>query len=152
MSDLTIELVKSKADAEELDTILWEVLWMPLGLPRNIRESFKLEGSCLEFAVKSDGELVGGLVANWTSSTEVELRHIGLKPKAQNQGAGSHLVEVLIANVAQEGCTRIHTVARNTSVCFFKKLGFTVAPGQAPEHPVFKKHGISFKLFEMKPE
>lgn len=148
MNDLTIEVVKSQADATELDTLLWKVLWMPLGLPRNVRESFKLGGECLEFVAKSDGEVVGGLVANWTSPTGVELRHIAVKAEAQYRGVGSQLVKALMGKVAQNGCTRIHTIARNTSTGFFKKLGFTAAPGDVPEHPVFMKHGITFELLE----
>ena len=148
MNDLTIESVESESDAMELDSILWEVLWRPLGLPRNVRESFKLKGESLEFVAKSHGEVLGGLVANWTSPTEVKLRHIALKPEAQNQGAGSQLVNALIGTISQNKCTRIHVIARKTSAGFFRKLGFTPSPGEAPEHPAFKKHRITFELME----
>ena len=132
----------------ELDTSLWEVLWRPLGLPRNVRDSFKLEGESFEFVAKSHGEVLGGLVANRTSPTEVKLRHIALKPEAQNQGAGSRLVNALIGTLSQNKCTRIRVIARDTSTGFFRKLGFTTSPGEAPEHPALKKHRITFELME----
>ena len=148
MNDLTIESVESEADAAELGARLWEVLWRPLGLPQNVRESFKLEGESLEFVAKSHGVVLGGLVAIWTSPTEVKLRHIALKPEAQNQGAGSQLVNALIGTVSRNKCTRIHVITRKTSAGFFRKLGFTTSHGEAPEHPVFKKHRITFELME----
>ena len=148
MNDLTIESVESESDAMELDTRLWEVLWRPLGLPRNVRESFKLEGESVKFVAKSHGEVLGGLVANRTSPTEVKLRHIALKPEAQNKGAGSRLVNALIGTISQNKCTQIRVIARDTSTGFFRKLGFTTSPGEAPEHPAFKKHRITFELME----
>ena len=149
MNDLTIEQVRSEADSARLYALLWEVLWKPLGFPRNVRELFKLEGESLAFIAKSQGELQGGLVASWTSPTEVELCHIGLKPEAQNQGVGRQLVNVLLGTLAQSKCARIHVIARNTSAGFFRKLGFTTSPGKSPQHPVFAKQGIRFELLEM---
>ena len=131
-----------------MDDLLWHVLWKPLDLPPNARESFKLEGECLELVAKVKGKLAGGLVANWTSPKEVEIRHIAVSAEAQNQGIGTKLVRQLISTVSQQGCSRIHTIARSTSVGFFEHLGFGPAPGRAPEHPVFRRHGIAFELME----
>ncbi len=75
-----ISLVNSKVESKELDALLWGVLWKPLVLLRNIRESFKLAGECLELIARADDRLLSGLVANWTSPTEIQLRHLGLKP------------------------------------------------------------------------
>lgn len=131
-----------------LDELLWVVLWKPLNLPRNIRDSFKLEGGYLELGAKLDDVLIGGLVANWTSPTEVEIRHLVVRPQNQNQGVGARLVGELWVRVSRQGCARVHTIARNTSAGFFRKLGFTRAPGEPPEQPHFKRHGITFELLE----
>ena len=148
MDKLTIAPVSSKTESKELDHLLWEVLWKPFGLSRNVRDSFKLDGECVELVAKANGRLVGGLVANWTTPSEVEIRHIALKPEVQNQGAGRQLVTFLISTVSRQGCFRIHTVARNTSAGFFRKMGFKTAHGTPPEHSDFKKHGITFELME----
>jgi GNAT superfamily N-acetyltransferase len=148
MDKLTIAFVNSKTESMELDHLLWEVLWKPLGLPRDFRGSVKLDGECLELVVKADGRIVGGLVANWIDASGVEIRHLALKPEVQNQGIGRRLVTSLISTVSGQGCVRVQTIARSTSVGFFRKLGFTISPGKPPEHPDFEKHGITFVLME----
>lgn len=121
-------------------------------LPRNIRQSFRIEGEAIELVAKIEGQVVGGLVAVWTGKEEIELRHLAVLTEAQNQRIGHSLVARLLEIVASRGCRRIHTIARNTSDPFFRKLGFTIAPGVAPEHPAFQEHGISFELMERKVE
>ena len=74
------------------------------------------------------------------------LKRIYLSQK--NQGAGSRLVNALIGTLSQNKCTRIRVIARDTSTGFFRKLGFTTSPGEAPEHPALKKHRITFELME----
>jgi N-acetylglutamate synthase-like GNAT family acetyltransferase len=148
MSNVTIEPLTSGQDIDAFGDLLWEVLWKPLELPRDIGDSFKLDGEKIEFAATENGNMVGGLVANWTTPKEVELRHLAVRPGAANRRVGTRLVEALLQAVKVRGCTRVHTIARNTSAGFFRKLGFTTAPGTPPEHPHFKKHGISFELLE----
>ena len=148
MSEVTIEPVASSKDIVELDEILWRVLWQPLGLPRNVRQDLSIDGESLELVAKKNGLLIGGAVVVWTGEAEVELRHLAIVPEAQNQGIGQRLIERLLEIVKLNGCQRVHTIARNKSVGFFKNLGFRMATGLVPEHPVFKKHGIVFKLMD----
>ncbi len=148
MNDTSIELLNSVTEVAKLDQLLWEILWKSLDLPRDIRDSFKLEGESLEFGAKVDNKLVGGLVANWISHTEVEIRHLAVRSEAHGQGIGTHLVTELLDHVAGQGCTRAHTIARNTTAGFLRKLGFKTATGEPPEHPLFKKYGITFELLE----
>jgi len=148
MDEVTIAPLSSETESKELDYLLWEVLWKPLGLPRGFRGLVKPDGQCLELVVKADGKIVGGLVANWIDDSAVEIHHIALEPEVQNQGIGRRLVTSLISTVSGQGCVRIRTIARSTSVGFFRKLGFTISPGKPPEHPDFEKHGITFVLME----
>lgn len=148
MGRIAIQQINSASETAELDKLLWDILWKPLDLPSNIRDSFKHEGECMEFGARIEDALVGGLVANWTSPTEVEIRHIAVRPENQRQGVGTQLVAELLRHVSGQSSTRLHTIARNTSAHFFRSLGFTTAPGEPPEHPVFKKHGITFELLE----
>lgn len=145
MSELTIEPVTSQKDTEALDELLWRILWQPLGLPRDVRQGFKVAGESIELVANENGRVTAGVVAVWTGGTEVELRHMAVLPEAQNKGIGRRLIATVVEIVRPKGCQRIHTIARNTSVGFFKKLGFTTATGIPPEHPIFKKHGIVFE-------
>ena len=66
----TVETVNTTADAADLDELLWRILWQPLGFPRDVRSKFTTDGEKLEVAAKKNGEIVGGLVAVWTTGKE----------------------------------------------------------------------------------
>ncbi|MDD3617955.1 MAG: GNAT family N-acetyltransferase [Desulfobulbaceae bacterium] len=143
-----IETVTATAALAEVDELLWRVLWQPLGLPPDARGRFGIDGKEIVLAARERGKLVGGLVAVWTSRTEIELRHLAVAPEAQGKGIGRSLAAALSGIVAAKKGRRIHTIARSTSAGFFRRLGFQTAPGQAPEHPVFLAHSITFELME----
>ena len=147
MSGLILSKPSNSKDAEELDLLLWEILWKPLSLPKNIRDSLKLTGETIELVAKSNGILVGGIVANWISPIDVEIRHIAINPGSQRIGVGKGLVHALAEDISIRGCERITTIARNTSVNFFGKIGFNIIREKKPaDHPDFVKHGITFEF------
>ena len=142
-------IVETPQEAEELDQLLWEVLWKPLGFPRDIRQRFKIDGESIELVIKESDRIIGGLVAIWTGKGEIEIRHLAVHPDAQNQKLGRGLVTTLCNIVMSSDCQRVHTIARNTSVEFFRGMGFKKATGTPPEHSIFKKNGIAFELMEL---
>ena len=144
----SVEIVKTACNVAEIDELLWSVLWQPLGLPRDIRNNFNIDGEKIELAAKENKQIIGALVAVWTNGNEIELRHLAVAPNHQRKGVGRSLVAELCRISSDRMCHRIHTIARNTSISFFRKLGFQIAPGDPPEHPVFKRHGITFELME----
>lgn len=144
----TVEIVKPESDSAEVDELFWRILWEPLGLPRDIRSTFNVDGEKFELAAKEDGQIIGGLIAVWTTHNEIELRHLAVASRGQRKGSGRCLVAELCGIASDKMCHRIHTIARNTSADFFRKVGFRNAPGRAPEHPVFLKHNITFELME----
>jgi len=146
--NIKITCATTKEETQVLDSILWEVLWKSLGFPRNIRDSFKLEIENIELVAKQGSDVIGGLVANWLSTNEVELRHIAVKPGFKGRTVGTALVKELIKMVKKRNCLSIQTYARNTSVGFFSKLGFALLPGKIFKHPEFSKHGISFQQMQ----
>jgi GNAT superfamily N-acetyltransferase len=141
--------VTEQAEAATLDHLLWRVLWQPIGLPRDIRQRFKVDGEAIELAVRRRGRMVGGLSAAWHNPHLVELRHLAVHPGAQGQGLGRRLVETLCSQVAGRGARLVRTIARNTSTDFFRRLGFRPAPGVPPSPPVFLIHGITFHNLEL---
>jgi GNAT superfamily N-acetyltransferase len=145
----TVEIVKTAGDAAELDELLWHVLWQPLGLPRDIRNNFNIDGEKLELAAKESGKIVGGLVAVWAAENEIELGHLAVASSHQRKCIGRGLVAELCHIASIKMYHRIHTIARNTSAGFFRTVGFKTTPGLAPEHPVFLEHGITFEPLEI---
>ena len=148
MSEVTIAPVNSAKVVAELDELLWRILWQPLGLARDIRKDFRVDGESIELVATKDGKVIGALVAVWTGNTEIELRHIAVLPEVHNHGIGRRLIESVVEIVKPKGCQRIHTISRNTSSGFFRSIGFRTAKGVVPDHPVFKSHGIFFELME----
>lgn len=145
MADTEIRPVADEAESLEPNELLWEVLWKPISLPRNIRESLKLEDESLQLIALGNSGILGGLVANWLSATEVELRHIAVQPECRGRGIGSLLVRELFSMLEGTRCTVVRTISRNTSVEFFSKLGFAPVPNRHMEYPHFSKYGITFQ-------
>lgn len=100
----------------ELDQLLWDVLWRPLNLGRDIRNSFKLDKPQIDLIALDHGVVVGGLIANWLSGNEVEIRHIAVRPEYQRCSVGCLLIRRLINLMQGRAPLRIQTYARNTSV------------------------------------
>jgi hypothetical protein len=76
---MKIKHVVSDKEKNELDQLLWNVLWKPLGLPRDIRQSFKLNNPQNDLIAVDNGVVIGGLVANWLfeSGNEIFFTKLG---------------------------------------------------------------------------
>ncbi|MBI2868983.1 MAG: GNAT family N-acetyltransferase [Chloroflexi bacterium] len=146
-----VEIMDAVADKQrdELDLLLWSVLWQPLGLPRDIRQTFELSGSEIDLIAVDDGSVVGGVVVSRISANKYEIRHIAVKAGYQGKSVGTRLVEELIRQIRQDTSISVQTWARNTSAGFFTKSGFKPA-GERLEHPAFAAHGINFQRMHLK--
>jgi GNAT superfamily N-acetyltransferase len=80
--------------------------------------------------------------------TEVDLRHLAVSSDARGKWIGRSLVMELFCIAVAQDCCRIRTTARSSSFVFLQDLGFRSAGGEAPPHPSFPKHGITFPLME----
>ena len=76
---MLIKTTISDQEKNELDDLLWSVLWEPLGLPRDIRQTFESSSPEIELVAIDDDVLVGGIVANRLSEHDYEIRHIAVK-------------------------------------------------------------------------
>ena len=75
--EAAVEVRRAQSDEEsrQLDQLLWEVLWAPLGFPRDVRGKFDLAGTPMFDVVALDGsKVVGGLVAGWLGEGRMEIR------------------------------------------------------------------------------
>jgi ribosomal protein S18 acetylase RimI-like enzyme len=148
MHGIDIRRVTSDDEGVDLARLLWSVLWEPLGLPESVGRSFGLTEPWTELiAVRCDA-VVGGLVANWLSGTEVEIRHLAVLPEYRRQSVGRRLVCELVRLADHEGTACIETYARNTSAGFFARLGF-VPTGESLEDAHFGKYGIHFERMRL---
>jgi len=145
---MKIKQATLEEEKKELDQLLWEVLWQPINLPRQIRKSLQLSEPQINLIAIDDDTIVGALVANWLSEDDVEIRHIAVKPNYQRHAIGTLLVEELIKLVQTKAPLHIQTYARNTSIGFFTKLGF-MSKGNYLEHQDFARYGITFQRMYM---
>ena len=145
---MNIKQAATQQEKNELDRLLWEVLWEPLGLPRDIRGSFKLDKPQIELVAIERDNVIGALVANRLSRDEIEIRHIAVETDFQKSSIGRQLIEELFQLVGRESPLKILTHARNTSTGFFIKLGFRPV-GIPVEVEFFKEHGIQIQLMSV---
>lgn len=131
-------------DLQQADRLLWEVLWRPVGLARDIRESFKLPGREIVLVAVDSRGVVGAIVGQPVADREMEIRHLAVAEDCQRKGVGSALVARLLDRCRESGVRTVCTHARNTSQAFFERQGFAAVPGETLTHPDFARHGISF--------
>jgi len=148
VGEITIKVAESQQEKEQLDELLWVVLWKPLNLPRDIGAKLGLPGEKIELIAVEDEMVVGALVANWIGETELEIRHLAVDENHQGKSIGTRLISRLFGLVKKNNPVRIRTYARNTSYRFFVKLGFKLVTEAWKEVPDFKSQGITFKLAE----
>ena len=150
--------VREAADGDlpQADRLLWDVLWRPVGLARDIRERFKLPGRETVFVAVDARGVVGAIVGQAVSDREMEIRHLAVAEDCQRKGVGSALVARLLDRCREMEVRTVCTHARNTSQAFFERQGFAAVPGEIFTHPDFARHGISFlkmrRTLEQRPE
>jgi N-acetylglutamate synthase-like GNAT family acetyltransferase len=138
---MNIKQAITQQEQNELDQLLWDVLWKPLNFKRTIRQSFKLNNPHIDIVAVENNIVIGTLVANWLSNTEIEIRHIAVKTDYQNKAIGRLLVEELFRLIQNKTPVIIQTHARNSSIGFFSKLGFR-SVGNHLEVDAFMQYGI----------
>ncbi|MBN1862146.1 MAG: GNAT family N-acetyltransferase [Dehalococcoidales bacterium] len=141
---MKIKSATTQKEKEELDRLLWDVLWKPLNLPRDIRKTFRLDSPEIELIAIDSDAAIGALVANWLSEKKIEIRHLAVRQDYRKKSVGKLLIEELFKLVREAAPLQIQTFARNDSVGFYAKLGFKPV-GDYLEHEDFTKHGIRFQ-------
>jgi len=141
---MNIKHAGNQEEKRELDQLLWEVLWKPLGFPRDVRKHFNLDSPRIELVAVDEKSMVGGLVAYYISDSEVEIRHIAVKSDTQNKTVGKRLIGSLKSLLAGKSVTKISVYARSTSEGFYGRCGFKPV-GEKFKHKLFAEHGIDIQ-------
>jgi GNAT superfamily N-acetyltransferase len=134
--------------SQELDQLLWEVLWRPLGFPREVRKTFPIEGSLRELGYFSNGKLLGGAVFSGDAGSIVEFHHLAVLSKAQGAGVGSALVESVVGSLPS-GTAKLVAWARSENASFFQKQGFRVLEEETFSPDLFARVGASLVRVEL---
>jgi len=145
---MVIKIAESQNEKDQLDELIWLVLWKPLNLPRDMRSKVALSGEKIEIIAVNDKKIVGGLVANWVAEDDLEIRHLAVDESYQRKSIGTNLISHLFDLIKKDCPVRIQTYVRKKSYPFFVKQGFISVNEKWIEHPDFRKHGIRFKLVE----
>jgi N-acetylglutamate synthase-like GNAT family acetyltransferase len=138
---MDIKQATTHQEQNELDQLLWDVLWKPLNFKRNVRETFKLNMPQIDLIAIDQDVIIGALIANWLSSDEIEIHHIAVKRDLQKKAVGRMLFEELSRLTQDITPLTITTYARNTSIGFFSKLGLEPV-GSHLEVEGFMEQGI----------
>ncbi len=146
--DIALHTVATADQSAELDALLWEVLWRPIGLPRDFRTLIARGPVETELVALDAGRLAGGAVLVHHDD-RLELRHLAVAPIYQRQGVGQRLVRLAV-DLACQGHP-VETWARNTSVAFFERLGFEPVDSEWREAALFSDHGIRFRRMRTQP-
>lgn len=104
---MIIKIAESLDEKDQLDELLWRVLWKPLNLPRDIRAEFGLPGEKIELVAVDDKKIVGALVANWTDKSELEIRHLAVDESCQLKSIGTDLLSKLFDLIDKDSPVKI---------------------------------------------
>ncbi|MBU7007692.1 GNAT family N-acetyltransferase [Phosphitispora fastidiosa] len=135
---------KDKGVLEQVDNLLYEVLWKPRGMP-NVRHQFDKGEAEIIFTAREGNNVVGAFVVIIYKDKTAELRHAAVLPEYQGQKAGKGLWNEALKYIKAEGINSIYVYARNTAIGFWEKTGFR-AETDWLDHEAFAGSGIRFKI------
>lgn len=128
---------------KEADTLLYEELWEPLGLPEDTRKKFPVNGEEFVFVALFLGQVVGSIVLILRPDS-AEIRHTAIRSEYQRTGIGRNLWEQVSEFIKRKGIKKTEVYARDTSVAFWEKMGFQSVSDWL-DHEVFADTDIKFK-------
>ena len=143
---MKIKIAETPSEVEELEQLLWEVLWRPLGMERDAGRSFELDFPRIALIAVAGERVIGGLVAFRLAADKARIRHLAVRPDRQGNSTGHLLMSELLTMLRRDAPVTVDVIVRSTALDFYNKLGFT-ATGNCPEHPAFARHGLT--LHEM---
>jgi predicted GNAT family N-acyltransferase len=104
----------------------FETLRKPWGQPPGSEKDDQENNSIHIMAVNDTNEVLGVCRLQFNSSTEVQLRFMGVQNKAEGMGIGRKLIEYAEEKARQQKAAKMILQARETAVEFYKKCGYNV--------------------------
>ncbi|MCE3279177.1 MAG: family N-acetyltransferase [Bacteroidetes bacterium] len=104
----------------------YETLRKPWNQPLG-SEKDDQENDCIHImAIKENLDVAGVCRLQFNSSSEAQLRYMGVKENTQGSGIGRKLIEYAESRAKEKGAGIIILQARETAVDFYKKCGYSI--------------------------
>lgn len=123
-----MEFIEFSVDSEEYKKALIlrrKILREPLKLDIS-PEDLSTEKDQLHFGLFNDNEIKACVIAVPMNDGIAKVRQMAVRPELQNQGLGSKLLLLCMADLKQKGFRKVELNARKTAVDFYKKYGFQI--------------------------
>ncbi|CAN5489337.1 hypothetical protein BH10BAC1_BH10BAC1_13400 [soil metagenome] len=104
----------------------FEVLRKPWNQPPGSEKDNNEDTSIHIMACDQNAEILGVCRLQFNSSTEAQLRFMGVKENTQGLGIGKKLISYAEQKAKQEGATKLILQAREIAVEFYKKSGYSI--------------------------
>ena len=132
---------------DQADKLLYVELWQPHGLVLDVRKELKLAAKEIVFIAKENEEVLGTFVFLIHDKFKGEVRHAAVNSQKHKKNIGRGLWQQVINYINKLGITTVEVYSRNTSLEFWRKLGF-IEDSDWLDHELFTPHGIRFKKFK----
>ncbi len=124
MSSITIIEPQTQKEFEAYYFLRYEILRKPWNQPRG-SEKDDIEKKCIHIMARDKNNFVVGVCRlQINSSTEAQLRYMGVKENNQRLGIGRKLIDYSENKAKQNGIKKMILQARENSVDFYKKCGY----------------------------
>jgi N-acetylglutamate synthase-like GNAT family acetyltransferase len=140
---MRFETTSDKELLQQADQLMYDVLWEPFGLPRDIRSKFKVEGQEKVIVALDEDKVVGAMVLIIQEAV-AEIRHAAVYAKYQHSGLGRALFNHVLTLAMEYEVNKLEVYARNSAIDYWEKMGFSDISGWL-DHDFFVNHGIRFK-------
>ena len=104
----------------------YEVLRKPWDQPLGSEKDNNEESSIHIMACDENNNVVGVCRLQFNSSSEAQIRFMGVSENAQGFGIGKKLIEHAEQKAKQKGATKMILQAREIAVDFYKKCGYSI--------------------------
>lgn len=143
-------LTNDQVTLQDVDQLLYDVLWKPHGLDREIRKQFTTGLAQYTF-VASDYEKACGCIIVCEHPDELELRHMAVASDFQNRGIGTKLLNYVLDHFSNNSDKKTMFVfARNKALNFYIRQGFYPSDDEWLEIPGVVMKGVRFKRLIVK--
>lgn len=147
---LNYSLVTNPLIFQDVDQLLYDVLWKPHGLDREIRRQFSTGLAQYTFTAADDVNVLGCIIV-CEHPDELELRHMAVACDFQNRGIGTKLLKFVLNYFKTNSDKKTMFVyARNKALDFYMRQGFYPIDDEWLEIPGVVMKGVRFKRLIVK--
>lgn len=128
MNTSTIKIIEPQTEQqfEAYYLLRYDVLRKPWNQPPGSEKDNQEESSIHAMAIDDDNTVLGVCRLQYNSSTEAQLRFMGVKTNTQGLGIGKKLITFMEQKAKLNGSKKMILQARENAVDFYKKCGYQI--------------------------